>query len=1016
MNRRYNAEQSFLLQEYGGSNQYHFTLLSCIGEGRRCVCYDAERTHADGSVSRGRLKHLRPLAAALGSKQYAQAAEAFLDACKVQMDLLADDKTVSPTSVSIELLIDQQDGTLWLYTAFDLGRTFLYFQPSSVYELLKQIRYLTQTVEAYHSKGYLLLDLTPSNVFVLEGAGGEGIRMFDFDSLIKVEDIQTALEQKNELDFSFSSGYTAPEVHQKRMDVISYPSDLYSIGVLLFEKLFGYLPRSENHGLMAEYDWDRVKESFRREMHLYRREIETIFRKTLHYAPRNRCSRAGELLTLLDKLVQPPEGYFVSNVVGMRPSTPYYIDRDTEQRQLHGFFSDHEGKAAVAIVKGSESGVGKTDFARRYVELYGKEYDAVQFVRYKAEKGLREMVDDMAFYQPGAEKDALRALKLDALASGRQKLLLVIDNFDEAHSADPMPAMENVHVLITTRYLSESFGPDTKLIFINGSDEKLAMELFCRIYEESGSILDTEQRELVHQLLDRFAFHPYATDMLARNLGCTYGAYGGSTATAGLRNMVANADQRWGVPGKVVSTKDRLPGQAAERNDIHALLCSLFSDLLREVRIEGSEEDPYGLQAQVLYVLCGSDGMYEQTLLKTLGDVPEQGRFLARQALDHLVARNWVHIHTEDSCLDFLGGPIHSRVYRLHPLVAEILCQKPEFKPNALSWFHFSANCGADNLVSSRYYRQVVWDLRDANSRQMAAQLLPQTAPTAEILEKILILALKQDWRLSFDSVSYDGLLLCRLEQKAGGTYLFCYLHTGRIGGGFRVDASYCLAGFGGASEEACIESHCKKMDLTEAEGGQSVSILRANVSGDVVLSDRILNCPVQRISGKAFDDCFDLETVVLPKGLEALETETFKGLPKLREVVLPDSLRRIDWAFVSCRNLKRIVTHSVAAGELAGYTPCKDARSFAGAVAGTAQYVLLPKKENSMHLGLWTEALEELVIPKGIEQLITVCGPQSTLPNLQTVYVSDSLRVVTPYSVFGEEGAFGKLMDFVPD
>ncbi len=58
----------------------------------------------------------------------------------------------------------------------------------------------------------------------------------------------------------------------------------------------------------------------------------------------------------------------------------------------------------------------------------------------------------------------------------------------------------------------------------------------------------------------------------------------------------------------------------------------------------------------------------------------------------------------------------------------------------------------------------------------------------------------------------------------------------------------------------------------------------------------------MKKIGANAFDGCYELERVVLPKKLTTLEKETFRNCYSLRKIALPKSLRTIKaGTFESC-------------------------------------------------------------------------------------------------------------------
>jgi len=101
---------------------------------------------------------------------------------------------------------------------------------------------LLEALEAVHQAGIVHRDLKPENVFVL--AGGDEVRLMDF-GLAKPADeardeVDVFLTQTGEV--SGSPAYIAPE--SVTGDPIDGRTDIYSLGILLFEMLTGQLPLS----------------------------------------------------------------------------------------------------------------------------------------------------------------------------------------------------------------------------------------------------------------------------------------------------------------------------------------------------------------------------------------------------------------------------------------------------------------------------------------------------------------------------------------------------------------------------------------------------------------------------------------------------------------------------------------------------------------------------------------------------------------------------------------------------
>ena len=68
------------------------------------------------------------------------------------------------------------------------------------------------------------------------------------------------------------------------------------------------------------------------------------------------------------------------------------------------------------------------------------------------------------------------------------------------------------------------------------------------------------------------------------------------------------------------------------------------------------------------------------------------------------------------------------------------------------------------------------------------------------------------------------------------------------------------------------------------------------------------LHLPCHGIGDGAFDQCYSLKTIVLPKYLTRIESETFLCCRALESVTIPESVTYIgSRAFAFCNSLKRI-------------------------------------------------------------------------------------------------------------
>ena len=79
-------------------------------------------------------------------------------------------------------------------------------EEKSLESLITRIKTLCSIIEKYHNQGYLHLDIKPSNIFVLPETK-ENVILFDFDSVVKIEDIK---ENKIESGYLFQNKMKLP--------------------------------------------------------------------------------------------------------------------------------------------------------------------------------------------------------------------------------------------------------------------------------------------------------------------------------------------------------------------------------------------------------------------------------------------------------------------------------------------------------------------------------------------------------------------------------------------------------------------------------------------------------------------------------------------------------------------------------------------------------------------------------------------------------------------------------------
>ena len=202
-----------------------YRLLKLLGEGGMGVVYLAERKDIGSQVA---LKILR---------------DAWISPARRER-FASEQRTLAqlnhPSIARIYDAATLDDGTPWFAMEYVDGIPLTQFcrkRQSSITECLQLFRSVCEAVEHAHGHAFIHRDLKPSNILVKNDGQ---VRLLDFGIAKQLESLDAQTDQTMTGLRLMTPAYASPE--QIRGDRVGVGTDVYSLGVILYELLTGQLP------------------------------------------------------------------------------------------------------------------------------------------------------------------------------------------------------------------------------------------------------------------------------------------------------------------------------------------------------------------------------------------------------------------------------------------------------------------------------------------------------------------------------------------------------------------------------------------------------------------------------------------------------------------------------------------------------------------------------------------------------------------------------------------------------
>ena len=291
------------------SGKGEILLTEEVGRGANCIVYRAVQVDGIGISHKVLVKECYPaylllhrdeeknlVASQSDEQKFLKAKRRFLSAYE-KNSMIRDTLGLTNSTVNVSEFIEQHN-TFYAVMNFDEGSDYKNYRDSNLTELLEHIKSLAVTIGKYHQNNFLHLDLKPENMLVIPETP-EHILLFDFDSITTLDEIKN----NPNLILSYSDGFSAPEQIQGRADKIGFHTDIYSIGAILFYKLFNRMATTEDGKISARYDFSQMNFFDKRYPPKFFRELDLFFHKTIATSTVARRKEAEWIVKILDELI-----------------------------------------------------------------------------------------------------------------------------------------------------------------------------------------------------------------------------------------------------------------------------------------------------------------------------------------------------------------------------------------------------------------------------------------------------------------------------------------------------------------------------------------------------------------------------------------------------------------------------------------------------------------------------------------------------------------------------------------
>lgn len=592
------GEQKYKIEEY-------------IGEGASCETYRVSYKENDDVIHYGILKEYCPAfleqsgqdvrddnGALVVPNEYSEQFDAGLNDFKNTYKIINDylSNNISAYNYhTVQMGLYECNNTAYTLTSCDYGKSYEKIEDKSLHMLLKIMLSVTKAVEMYHNAGFLHLDIKPKNILILDDVT-DLIKLFDFDSLISIERIKHRTIHR----IPVPEDYYVPELSNINLRNIGVSTDIFEIGAMMFERLFGFAPNENCLSSNSKYEYDSVI-LLNGSSPKIKYELDELFSHTIRISPRERYKNTEELKIQLSKLISLTSNNapYVMNMPKWQPSY-FSIGRQDEIREVKNRLDTY----GYIFIK-AMGGTGKSELAKMFAEKYSSEYHTVQFCKYSG--SLKSVISSIEISginnNDYSSVDELVKEKNKIIHCSDSHTLLIVDNFNVAYDEylrEFLPTDKNgFKVIFTTRCEPANEYYSDKVFELSTLPESVALTLF---FNHCGIEKTMKNNEIANNILHTIQYNTLVLVLLAQSIKKI-----GSNLEDILNKL--KASELNNINGEVFHEYDFSSIDGQNYNNIFSHLNTIFSisnltEIQKEILMNMSLVANIGIEAQDFVEHC----------------------------------------------------------------------------------------------------------------------------------------------------------------------------------------------------------------------------------------------------------------------------------------------------------------------------------------------------------------------------------------------------------------------------